>query len=501
MKTLHISVADKIATYQKRDGDIVCGNSDYQIEFTFDSEWDAYTKKTARFKWGGEHYDKVFSGNVCPVPIIRNTDKVEVGVFVEDLETTTSAEIGCRRSILCGSSTPSTENDIDYANEAKESADRAETAAKEAEAVVKNIELPQEWVDINEAYEAIGEDNHKLKGGAIYKDFEGNIQVFPLAPPYGIRTDEVGEKYAQSSIAMYNSTQQLMVKPATDGRHTVSAAQLARIFGSGRDTTNEKSFDLNGVKLPTAQEYGYGYCFARNPYNTFTVKGYSDEIKSGMLVARDDDGNFQVPEPTKADNPVGLGYLNEIFGGSNDPDGTLSIKKLPAATGIDDCYCFARDSDNKFTRKFYSAPVKASTLVARDDDGNFFVNEPTHDFHPVNLGYANKKFLSKSGGVLSGKLTSKTTNPYFSLIDTQDNSSQSYVQAYRGKTYMGYSVAKSISVDKEGNAGVVGGLTVGGSISCGEPKEDTDAVTLGYVNEKIAILEKRIKDLETQVIQ
>lgn len=131
MKTLHINVTEKIATYQKRDGEIVCGNSDYQIQFTFDSEWDAYTKKTARFKLNGKHYDKDFSGNVCPVPIIRNTDKIEVGVFVEDLETTTSAEIGCRRSILCGSSTPSTENDIDYANEAKEAAERAAEEARE----------------------------------------------------------------------------------------------------------------------------------------------------------------------------------------------------------------------------------------------------------------------------------------------------------------------------------------------------------------------------------
>ena len=33
MKTLHISILDKVATYRQRDGEIVCGNSDYQIEF------------------------------------------------------------------------------------------------------------------------------------------------------------------------------------------------------------------------------------------------------------------------------------------------------------------------------------------------------------------------------------------------------------------------------------------------------------------------------------
>lgn len=131
LKTLHINVVDKVATYQKRDGNIVCGNSDYQIKFTFDPEWDAHPKKTARFIWGGKHYDKDFTGDTCPVPKLRNTTEVEVGVFAGDLNTTTSAVIPARLSILCKGSTPSLENDIDYANEAKEAAERAAEEARE----------------------------------------------------------------------------------------------------------------------------------------------------------------------------------------------------------------------------------------------------------------------------------------------------------------------------------------------------------------------------------
>ena len=103
MKTLHIIVANKIATYSHRGGDIVCGNSDYQIEFTFDEEWDAYPQKTARFIWNGKYVDVTFSGTVCPVPIVANTDRLEVGVYAKDLCTTTSAVITCRRSIRCNS--------------------------------------------------------------------------------------------------------------------------------------------------------------------------------------------------------------------------------------------------------------------------------------------------------------------------------------------------------------------------------------------------------------
>lgn len=106
MKNLNISVANKVATYCQRDGFIVCGNSDYQITFTFDSDWDGYTNKIARFKWNGGHKDvKIEDGNTAAVPRIENATQVEVGVYVGDLSTTTPAVIPCTRSILCGSST------------------------------------------------------------------------------------------------------------------------------------------------------------------------------------------------------------------------------------------------------------------------------------------------------------------------------------------------------------------------------------------------------------
>ena len=101
MKTLHINVSDKIATYRQRDGLIVCGNSDYQVQFTFDSEWSAHTKKTARFIWVGQYVDVEFEGDVCPVPIIQSAEQLLVGVYAGELSTTTPASIDCKKSILC----------------------------------------------------------------------------------------------------------------------------------------------------------------------------------------------------------------------------------------------------------------------------------------------------------------------------------------------------------------------------------------------------------------
>lgn len=110
MKTLHITVANKVATCSTRYDDIICGNSDYQIEFNFDAEWDAYETKTARFIWNGKYVDEVFKGRVCPVPVVANTERLEVGVYADEistppepekLHTTTSAVIHCKKSIRC----------------------------------------------------------------------------------------------------------------------------------------------------------------------------------------------------------------------------------------------------------------------------------------------------------------------------------------------------------------------------------------------------------------
>lgn len=106
VKTLHVTVNNKIASYWQRDGVIVCGNSDYVIEFTFDSEWDDHQIKTARFITASGFSDVVFEGTSVAVPIIQNTTSLTVGVFSGNLKTTTPAVIPCMKSILCGEGVP-----------------------------------------------------------------------------------------------------------------------------------------------------------------------------------------------------------------------------------------------------------------------------------------------------------------------------------------------------------------------------------------------------------
>lgn len=129
---LHINVANKVAAYSRRDGELVCGNNDYQVKFTFDEEWNDHEEKTARFIWNGRYTDVDFTGDTCPVPLISGATSVEVGVYAGDLRTTTPAVIFCQRSILCGGEGQRPESAEVYTNEAKAAADRAEAAAEEA---------------------------------------------------------------------------------------------------------------------------------------------------------------------------------------------------------------------------------------------------------------------------------------------------------------------------------------------------------------------------------
>lgn len=103
---IEVNVSNKIARLVNREFVGVCGNSDYVIHFNFDSEWDAYDTKTARFKWGGSYTDVVFSGNECVMPVMYNTNRVEIGVYAGNLHTTTSALLKMKKSILCGAGAP-----------------------------------------------------------------------------------------------------------------------------------------------------------------------------------------------------------------------------------------------------------------------------------------------------------------------------------------------------------------------------------------------------------
>lgn len=105
MPDIGISVTNKIAQVSGSPV-IVCGNSDYTVNFTLDSEWDAYTAKTARFAYykNGvfQYTDVLFEGDSVFAPVLNDVDEVAIGVYAGDLHTSTPARIPCARSITDG---------------------------------------------------------------------------------------------------------------------------------------------------------------------------------------------------------------------------------------------------------------------------------------------------------------------------------------------------------------------------------------------------------------
>ena len=143
-KILNIQVTDKVATYLTRGGDIVCGNADYKVQFSFDTDWAALPKKTARFSWNGRHEDvEIDASNQAAVPFLVRTTGLKVGVYSGDVSTTTAAFIKCRHSARCDETTPTTENDRHYERLAKDHADRSELAADRAETALSGFVTPQ----------------------------------------------------------------------------------------------------------------------------------------------------------------------------------------------------------------------------------------------------------------------------------------------------------------------------------------------------------------------
>lgn len=95
---INISVKNKTAEAQEQE--IVCGNSDYTVNFALDGEWDEYETKTMRVDFlNGTHRDVIFTGNTCEMPVVRDRRRIAIGLYAGDIHTTTPAFIRCRKCI------------------------------------------------------------------------------------------------------------------------------------------------------------------------------------------------------------------------------------------------------------------------------------------------------------------------------------------------------------------------------------------------------------------
>lgn len=99
MPTIDIIIRNKTANAVNPPC-IVCGNSDYNVKFNFDEEWQAHNNKIGVFAYnrdGEWQSEKVlFEGDTCPVPALHGVRSVWIGVTAGDVRTSTPADVPCR---------------------------------------------------------------------------------------------------------------------------------------------------------------------------------------------------------------------------------------------------------------------------------------------------------------------------------------------------------------------------------------------------------------------
>ena len=299
MPVLHVMVAEKVATYLKRDGAIVCGNSDYEINFTFDSEWNDRLRKTARFIWNDGHREVRFEGNVCPVPILKNATEVEVGVFSGDLFTTTAAVIPCKPSILCTETEVYPEQIEVYRDEAGVFAARAEAsaiaAALDAESAARSAIEAAEMTEAGTKLTINGEKQTKLAideyvaaaiapkldanvaaENQVYANHNGVVQGMPFS--YGP---------VQSTFAIRHAGGQLRTGTATHEEAAVPLAQLRGLLDNINATITSLEASLGatisglearvGATITSLEARVYALEPSRNLFN---INAYASQMAS-----------------------------------------------------------------------------------------------------------------------------------------------------------------------------------------------------------------------------
>ena len=131
MPTISVTVRNRIATAQRWQC-IICGNSDYIVDFDLDAEWNDMPNKVAVFvtntRGNIRHERVLFKGSTCSIPVLRGVSTVDIGIEAGDIRTTTPAHVKCEACIADAAGTPQ-EPDEDVYGQILERADNMAQAA------------------------------------------------------------------------------------------------------------------------------------------------------------------------------------------------------------------------------------------------------------------------------------------------------------------------------------------------------------------------------------
>lgn len=353
MPVINIDVKNKIATAAKGES-VVCGNSDYVVDFTFDAEWNEYNAKTARFKYNGVNVDVPFNGNVCKIPIISDAAYVEIGVYSGTLTTTTAAVIECNKSVLCDGGLPPNPEESVYLqiigliNELKTGGASAEEIAAAVESYM--IENP---VSCNiKRVESLDTENIKnlrdLETGSYilhgyFRPHAGADAVFtfPYNVVVGVVTKEAGT-HVQVCTPVNNVINFLSI---TDDSYTRENIYLSD-FVINVNTEDGNTFTTDAVFADAVYYHALGRKVVFNIPHLNANGIYADVVT---------DTNISVSILYQGKEETNV--LNIYF----NSDGSVDINLTPLSNGLKNIY--VREVYNEDTDR------KGYFLVIESDDG------------------------------------------------------------------------------------------------------------------------------------
>ena len=333
IKYLNINITSKKATYLTRQGDIVCGNSDYRVRFNFDSEWDGHDEKVARFIWGGHFVDVEFTGNEVDVPVIAGATQVKVGVYTTDdgPYTTTSATVPCTPSILCEGGAASLENDQRYLNEAREVLKQVEEAAESAGQTVADVaaELMTEVGVVQELGDSVtavtsqkGVTDAVTALRGIYS--QTLITNLYIDPKKGAAYTHSGDYYASDFIKVHGD--KLYLFGTCSAKATASGAGYAFYDANQNYISGGENIFVKNTMSEIAIPEGAMYFRYTNRGNTDSFVGYGvsllglhEQLRSitGEYYVHPTDmlGQYEYEVKKKAfiDKATGIEYSNDYY--------------------------------------------------------------------------------------------------------------------------------------------------------------------------------------------
>lgn len=338
---IKVNVVEKVATVLGAPV-IICGNSDYIIDFTFDTEWETLNFKTARFlyKKGDklQHVDVVFTGSAVAAPILSNVEEVYLGVYAGGLRTTTPARILCAKSILCGDS--------------EVPADPPEDVYKQLLEAIDNLDtLPT--VDEGEAGRAlmVNEDGrwavrlpdfmHDQNTKGLIRFFFGTQEEWDAwdGDKNGVLFVPTNDTTLEDTLAAaegaVKAVEELTTK-LTDGTFTVKNASLAGHANSAGSANTAKSADRAGTAgtAECATKDGVGNNIAAT-YTRFHQLNFTPA--QSVEVRLDYPGSLLFLVSTKrADSAVRYSTAFYVMAGASETSTVAGIGELRLQYTLDD---------------------------------------------------------------------------------------------------------------------------------------------------------------------